>query len=90
MESLDFDFLHLDNFIGLSRLADKKRQETKQTYCADKQKINTTKINENCITTKRPAGNTYASCGRDDPARKHRLNRISFADFQFPLAGSLI
>ena len=20
--------------------------------------------------------NTYASCGRDDPARKHRLNRI--------------
>jgi hypothetical protein len=37
----------------------------------------------------RPA-NTYASCGRDDPARKRRLNRISFADFQFPLAGSLI
>ena len=58
MESLDFDFVHLDNFIGLSRLADKKRQETKQTYCIDKQKINTTEINEDSITTKRPAANT--------------------------------
>ncbi|MBP8894343.1 MAG: hypothetical protein KBH09_18490 [Saprospiraceae bacterium] len=58
MESLDFDFLHLDNFIGLSRLADKKRQETKQTYCADKQKINSTGINDDCITTERPAANT--------------------------------
>ena len=34
--------------------------------------------------------NTYAFCGRDDPEKKRRLNRISFADFQFPLAGSLI
>ena len=59
MESLDFDFLHLDNFIGLSRLADKKRQETKKkTYFVDKQKINTTEINDDCITTERPAANT--------------------------------
>ena len=61
MESLDFDFVHLDNFIGLSRLADKKRQETKQTYCIDKQKINTTEINDDCITTERPAANTRLS-----------------------------
>ena len=53
-----FSFVRLDKFIELFRLADKKRQESKQTYCIDKQKINTTKINENCITTKRPAGNT--------------------------------
>jgi hypothetical protein len=58
VESLDFDFLHLDNFIGLSRLADKKRQETKQTYYVDKSKINTTGINDDCTTTKRPAANT--------------------------------
>ena len=58
MESLDFDFLHLDNFIGLSRLADKKRQETKKTYFIDKQKINSTKTNDDCITTERPAANT--------------------------------
>lgn len=61
MENLDFGFVHLDNFIGLSRLADKKRQETKQTYSIDKQKINTTKINDDCITTKRPAANTRLS-----------------------------
>ena len=58
MESLDFGFVHLDNFIWLSRLADKKRQETKQTYRIDKQKINTTAINDDCITTERPAANT--------------------------------
>jgi len=61
VESLDFGFVHLDNFIGLSRLADKKRQETKKTYCVDKQKINLTEINEDCITTKRPAANTRLS-----------------------------
>ena len=61
MESLDFSFVRLDKFIGLSRLADKKRQETKQTYYVDKQKINTTKINDDCITTERPAANTRLS-----------------------------
>ncbi|OJX83374.1 MAG: hypothetical protein BGP01_13440 [Paludibacter sp. 47-17] len=40
MESLYFGFVHLDKFIGLFRLTDKKRQETKQTYYVDKQKIN--------------------------------------------------
>jgi len=57
VESLDFGFVHLDN-LGLSQLADKKRQETKQTYCVDKQKINTTEINDDCIMTERPAANT--------------------------------
>jgi len=61
VESLVFSFVHLDKFIWLFRLADKKRQETKQTYCIDKQKIKTTKINDDCITTKRPAGNTRLS-----------------------------
>ena len=53
-------------------------------------KYKTTYILETTTTihNQRPAGNTYASCGRDDPARKRRLNRISFADFQFPLAGT--
>ena len=37
-----FCFVRLDNFIELFRKADKKRQETKYTYCIDKQKINTT------------------------------------------------
>ena len=54
----NFRFVRLDKFIGFSRLADKKRQETKQTYCVDKQKINMTEINEDCITTERPAANT--------------------------------
>ena len=58
MESIFFSFVRLDKFFGLFQLADKKRQETKQTYCIDKQKINTTKINEDCITTERPAANT--------------------------------
>jgi len=49
---LFFCFVHLVNFIGLSRLADKKRQETEQTYCVDKQKINMTEINDDIITTK--------------------------------------
>ena len=53
-----FRFVRLDKFIELFRRADKKRQETKQTYCIDKQNINTTKINDDCITTERPAGNT--------------------------------
>ena len=53
-----FGFEYLDNFIGLFRLADKKIQETKLTYCIDKQKINITMINVDNITTKRPAGNT--------------------------------
>ena len=53
--------MHLDNFIGLFRLADKKKQETLQTYCTDKQKINSTEIYDDCITTKRPAGNTRLS-----------------------------
>ena len=61
MESLDFGFVHLDNFIGLFWLADKKSQETKQTYCIDKQKINTTGINDDYITTERPAANTRLS-----------------------------
>jgi len=61
VESLSFSIVHLDNFIGLFQLADKKRQETKQTYYVDKQKINTTIINEDSITTKRPAGNTRLS-----------------------------
>ena len=61
MESIFFSFVRLDNFIGLSWLAVKKRQETKQTYCVDKQKINTTEINEDCITTERPAANTRLS-----------------------------
>ena len=61
MESIFFSFVRLDNFIGLSWLAVKKRQETKQTYCIDKQKINTTKINDDCITTERPAANTRLS-----------------------------
>ena len=61
MESLDFGFVHLEKFIGLFRLADKKRQETKQTYYADKQKINSTGINDDCITTERPAANTRLS-----------------------------
>jgi len=29
-------------------------------------------------TNKITTANTYASCGRDDPARKRRLNRIPF------------
>jgi len=45
--------VRLENFIELIRLADKKRQETKQTYCIDKNKIN-----DDIITTERPAGNT--------------------------------
>jgi len=53
--------VRLDKFIGLSRLADKKRQETEQTYCVDKQNINMTEINDDIITTKRPAGNTRLS-----------------------------
>ena len=61
MESLNFSFVRLDNFIWLFRLADKKRQETKQTYYADKQKINSTGINDDCITTERPAANTRLS-----------------------------
>ena len=61
MESLAFGFMHLDKFIELFRLVDKKRQETKQTYSIDKQKINTTKINDDCITTERPAANTRLS-----------------------------
>ena len=61
MESLNFSFVRLDKFIWLFRLADKKRQETKQTYCIYKQKINTTKINDDCITTERPAANTRLS-----------------------------
>ena len=58
MESLDFGFVHLDNFIGLSWLVVKIRQETKQTYYVGKQKINSTGINDDCITTERPAANT--------------------------------
>ena len=42
-------------------MADKKIQETKQTYCVDKQKINTTEINDDCIMTERPAANTRLS-----------------------------
>ena len=61
MDSLDFGFVRLDNFMWLFWLVDKKRQETKQTYCVDKQKINTTEINEDCITTERPAANTRLS-----------------------------
>jgi hypothetical protein len=61
VESLDFGFVHLDKFIGLSRLSEKNRQETKQTYRIDKQKINTTEINDDCITTERPAANTRLS-----------------------------
>ena len=80
MENLDFGFVRLDNFMWLFWLVDKKRQETKQTYYVDKQKINTTEINEDCITTKRPAANTKASCGRNDPAWKHRLNEIPIAE----------
>ena len=61
-----FSFVRLDKFIELFRRADKKRQETKQTYCADKQKINSTGINDDCITTERPAANprlcTPAGC----------------------------
>ena len=38
--------------------------------------------------SKHLTANTYASCGRNDPARKRRLNRISFADLRFPLAGT--
>jgi len=56
-----YSFARLDKIIWLFRLADKKKQETKQTYCVDKQKINTTEINEDCITTKRPAANTRLS-----------------------------
>jgi len=37
------------------------RKETKQAYCIDKQKINTTGINDDCITTERPAANTRLS-----------------------------
>ena len=58
MESIFFSFVRLDKFFGLFQLADKKRQETKQTYCADKQKINSTGINDGSITTERPAANT--------------------------------
>ena len=61
MENLDFGFVHLDKFIGLFRLADKKRQETKQTYYVDKQKSNSTGINDDCITNERPAANTRLS-----------------------------
>ena len=62
MENLDFDFVGLDKFFRLFQLADKKRkQEIKQTYCIDKQKINTTEINDDCITTERPAANTRLS-----------------------------
>ena len=78
MESLDFDFVHLDNFIGLSRLADKKRQETKQTYCIDKQKIKTTKIIGDCITTERPAANTRLSTIAEFVQFWSFITRISF------------
>jgi hypothetical protein len=61
VESLDFGFVHLDNFIGLFRLADKKSQETKQIYYVNKQKINSTGINDDSITTERPAANTRLS-----------------------------
>ena len=62
MESLFFfSFARLDKFIGLFRLVDKKRQETKKTYCFDEQKINSTGINDDCITTERPAANTRLS-----------------------------
>ena len=56
-----FSFVRLDKFIELFRLADKKRQETKQTYYVDKQKINSTGINDDSITTERPAANTRLS-----------------------------
>ena len=56
-----FSFEGLDKFIWLFQLADMKRQETKQTYYVDKSKINTTGINDDCITTERPAANTRLS-----------------------------
>ena len=82
MESLDFGFVHLDKFIGLFRLVDKKRQETKQTYSIDKQKINSTGINDDCITTERPAANTRLSDNSRIRAilefhRPHYLHRSS-------------
>ena len=52
-----FGFVRLDKFNGLFQLADKKRQETKKTYCFDEQKINSTGINDDSITTERPAAN---------------------------------
>ena len=57
-ELIIFSFVRLDKFFVLFQLADKKRQETKQTYCTDRQKINMTEINEDSISTKRPAANT--------------------------------
>jgi len=53
--------VRLDKFIVLFWLADNKRQETKAAYCIDKQKIYTTKIIDDCITTERPAANTRLS-----------------------------
>ena len=53
--------MRLDKFIGVFRLVDKKRQETKKTYCIDKLKIKTTEKNDDCITTERPAANTRLS-----------------------------
>ena len=58
MESLNFCFVRLDKFIWQFRLDDKKR---KQSYRIDKQKINTTGINDDCKTTERPAANTRLS-----------------------------
>ena len=46
--------MRLDKNIGLFRLIDKKR---KQIYHFDKQKHKANKINDDCITTERPAAN---------------------------------
>ena len=50
--------MRLDKNIGLFRLIDKKR---KQIYHFDKQKHKANKINDDCITTERPAANTRLS-----------------------------
>ena len=78
MESIFFTFVRLDKFFVLFQLADKKRQETKQTYCIDKQKINTTEINDDCMTTKRPAGNTSLSDNSRIRAIWSCIARITF------------
>ena len=57
-EFIIFGFVRLDNKIELFRLADKKR---KHIYYINKQKFKTTKINDGCITTERPAANTRLS-----------------------------
>jgi hypothetical protein len=53
-----FSVVHLDNNLAHICLADKKTQEKKTDFSIDRQQYNTEQINDDCITTERPAANT--------------------------------